>query len=65
MANSALDIAAKSVSFNIILQVSLFTNKCKTTPLFKQVLLRISSFILNGFVLRFISAELLGIVNLR
>ena len=30
-----------------------------------QVLLRASSFVLNGFILRFIQAELLGVVNLR
>ena len=30
-----------------------------------QVLLRASSFILNGFVLRYVQAELLGVVNLR
>ena len=44
-----LDSAAKAASYNVLL----------------QVLLRASSFVLNGFVLRFIQAELLGVVNLR
>ena len=44
-----LDSAARAASYNVLLQVSL----------------RASSFVLNGFVLRFIQAELLGVVNLR
>ena len=44
-----LDSAAKAASYNVLL----------------QVLLRASSFLMNGFVLRFIQAELLGVVNLR
>ena len=44
-----LDVAAKAASYNVLLQVSL----------------RASTFLLNGFILRFIQAELLGVVNLR
>lgn len=44
-----LDSAALAASYNVVL----------------QVLLRSSSFVLNAFVLRFIQAELLGVVNLR
>ena len=44
-----LDSAARAASYNVLLQVTL----------------RASSFVLNGFVLRFIQAELLGVVNLR
>lgn len=49
MKDNHLDSAARAASYNVIL----------------QVLLRASSFVLNGFVLRFIQAELLGVVNLR
>ena len=31
----------------------------------EQVLLRVATFIMNGFVLRFIHADLLGVVNMR
>ena len=34
-------------------------------PLFTQILLRVSTFILNGIVLRYVHAHLLGVVNLR
>ena len=44
-----LDVAAKAASYNVLL----------------QVMLRASSFLMNGFILRFIQAELLGVVNLR
>lgn len=44
-----LDVAARAASFNVLLQVSL----------------RIASFALNGFVLRYVHADLLGVVNLR
>lgn len=44
-----LDVAAKAASYNVLL----------------QMLLRASSFLINGFILRFIQAELLGVVNLR
>ncbi len=44
-----LDVAAKAASYNVLL----------------QILLRASTFILNGFILRFVQAELLGVVNLR
>ena len=44
-----LDSAARAASYNVVL----------------QVILRASSFVLNAFVLRFIQAELLGVVNLR
>lgn len=47
--NYHLDSAARAASYNVLL----------------QVLLRASSFVLNVFVLRFIQAELLGVVNLR
>ena len=47
--NYQLDSAALSASYNVVL----------------QVLMRSSSFVLNAFVLRFIQAELLGVVNLR
>ena len=39
--------------------------KCVPFSFPGQVMLRVSSFILNGFILRFIQAELLGVVNLR
>ncbi|XP_019849739.1 PREDICTED: protein RFT1 homolog isoform X2 [Amphimedon queenslandica] len=44
-----LDVAARAASFNVLLQVSL----------------RVASFALNGFVLRYVHADLLGVVNLR
>lgn len=44
-----LDTAFKSASLNAVL----------------QVVLRVSSFIMNGVILRYIQAELLGVVNLR
>lgn len=47
--NQNLDVAAKAASYNVML----------------QVVLRASSFLLNGFILRYIQAELLGVVNLR
>lgn len=47
--NRNLDIAARSASYNVLLQMAL----------------RASTFIMNGFILRFIQAELLGVVNLR
>ena len=49
MASSNLDVAAKAASYNVLL----------------QVLLRVSSFVMNGLILRYIQAELLGVVNLR
>lgn len=48
-ATKNLDVAAKAASYNALL----------------QVLLRVSSFLMNGFILRFIQADLLGVVNLR
>jgi oligosaccharide translocation protein RFT1 len=47
--DNPLDVATKAVSFNVML----------------QLLMRVSSFALNGFVLRYIQPELLGVVNLR
>ncbi len=44
-----LDVAAKAASYNVLL----------------QLLMRGSSFVMNGITLRFIQAELLGVVNLR
>ena len=44
-----LDTALKATSYNVGLQVAL----------------RASSFIMNAIVLRYIQAELLGVVNLR
>eukprot|EP00731_Ephydatia_muelleri_P003795 Em0001g3795a len=44
-----LDVAAKAASYNMLL----------------QVLLRVATFVMNGFVLRFIHADLLGVVNMR
>ena len=44
-----LDVAFKSASYNMVL----------------QVMIRICSFIMNGVVLRYVQAELLGVVNLR
>ena len=44
-----LDVAARAASYNVLL----------------QVLLRASTFLMNGVILRFIQAELLGVVNLR
>ena len=34
-------------------------------PCLSQVLLRVSTFVLNGVVLRYVQAYLLGVVNLR
>lgn len=44
-----LDVAAKAASYNMLL----------------QVLLRVATFVMNGIVLRFIHADLLGVVNMR
>lgn len=49
MASSNLDVAARAASYNVLL----------------QMMLRASSFVMNGVVLRYIQAELLGVVNLR
>ena len=49
MSEEYLNTAAKAASYNVLL----------------QLLMRTSTFILNGFILRFIQAELLGVVNLR
>ena len=46
---SKLNVAARAASYNVLLQMSL----------------RASSFIMNGLILRYIQAELLGVVNLR
>lgn len=44
-----LDTALKATSYNIVLQMTL----------------RASSFIMNAIILRYIQAELLGVVNMR
>ena len=64
-----LDVAARAASYNVLLQVTtmLPAGGAVDTVLLTQfqVLLRFSTFLLNGFILRFIQAELLGVVNLR
>ena len=47
--SSNLDVAAKAASYNVLL----------------QMLLRVSSFLMNAVILRFIEKELLGVVNVR
>ena len=48
-AMASLDTAFKSASLNSML----------------QIILRFSSFVMNGVILRYIHAEILGVVNLR
>ena len=47
--SSNLDVAAKAASYNVLL----------------QMLLRVSSFLMNAVILRFIEEEVLGVVNVR
>ena len=66
---SRLDAATKAVSFNVLLQVMISPNRLLVCVLsiscISQLLLRVSSFTLNGIILRYVKPKLLGVVNLR
>ena len=59
-----LYIAISCIYYAPSFSCSLLYNKFYSL-LFSQLLLRVSSFTLNGIILRYVNAELLGVVNLR
>ena len=67
--DSSIDVATRAAGLNVLLQVSelsLSLSRSRSSCVgLSQVLLRVSTFVLNGVVLRYIQPHLLGVVNLR
>ena len=61
----ASERAAVGASYAVLIQARSLLDQCISNLLAMQVVFRLLTFVVNGVALRYISRDLLGIVNVR